>query len=367
MFEGERENLSFDSNYIREFLDNIYLVNHLHFCGGEVSLYINIMQEVLEIFKEKSVPINYIRVNSNILNRSEKFANFMNCIGKYSMHPENVKLIISKDKFHFDCMQEMGIDSHLYEKNKQWYRERFGENIIFSENSGSQWRVILEGNAKNLAMDKLKGVYVRQFNLNNFKVKPIFVKDIVDKKHKIKNALEVIMLSAEGYIFTNGDFSYETQRNNNHELSLGHIYEDSLKNLIKKWNRFCNYDKNNELYLIENKQLGIYGFISDSFKIQDLIKKAVYSGDEEELIKQKNEAKKLFEKYKMELDSYIESQKQYKENIENKIIFNACIIIQNTIQLADILLNIPNGFWRKIGMKLYESQKNNQVYKKSKG
>ena len=39
---------------------------------------------------------------------------------------------------------------------------------------------------KNLAMDKLKGVYVRQFNLNNFKVKPIFVKDIVDKKHKIK-------------------------------------------------------------------------------------------------------------------------------------------------------------------------------------
>ena len=69
----------------------------------------------------------------------------------------------------------------------------------------------------------------------------------------------------------------------------------------------------------------------------------------------------------MELDSYIESQKQYKENIENNIIFNACIIIQNTIQLADILLNIPNGFWRKIGMKLYESQKNNQVYKKSKG
>lgn len=52
-FKGKREKLAFNPKYIDKFLDNIYLVNHLYFCGGEASLYIDEMQQILEIFKEK--------------------------------------------------------------------------------------------------------------------------------------------------------------------------------------------------------------------------------------------------------------------------------------------------------------------------
>lgn len=117
-YKGEREKLSCRPEYIDKFLDNIYLINHLYFCGGEASLYIDEMVQILEVFKQRKVPINYLRVNSNILIKSEKFVDFLNQLGEYSVHPKDVKLLISKDKFHLENMDKMGMKVIDMQKGK---------------------------------------------------------------------------------------------------------------------------------------------------------------------------------------------------------------------------------------------------------
>lgn len=347
-YKGEREKMACKPEYIDKFLDNIYLVNHLYFCGGEASLYIDEMRQILEIFKKKDVPINHIRVNSNLLVRCEKFVDFMNSIGEYSTHPEKVKLLISKDRFHLDNMREMGIDTNKYEETKQWYRERLLDNIVYSENTNSQWRLALEGRAVDIPKEELSGFLLDITDYD--KMKKTFIEDeeIIDKKLKMKNAFERVMVSSEGYIFFNDNLSYENQRKSNHELSIGHVYTDTLENLIMEWNKHCD---NKESYT-DIVQGGLYQCVSESLKLIDKARELVYSNNDEGLRKLKNEAEKQNELYKKELNHFIDRGNEY--NINNSIILNALAAVTSASSLIDLLLNIPNGFWRKMGMKVFD-------------
>ena len=167
-FKGERERLAFNPDYIDKFLDNIYLVNHLYFCGGEATFYIDEMVQILEIFKSKNVPINQLKVNSNILVKSEKFVEFLNNAKIYTIQPK-IELIISNDKFHLENMVKMGIDDNKYKENKNWYKKELKDNIVLNENSGSNLRLTLEGRAASIPQTELFDLTTEKINYDKMK------------------------------------------------------------------------------------------------------------------------------------------------------------------------------------------------------
>lgn len=361
--KGEREKLAIKPEYIDKFLDNIYFVNHLYFCGGESVFYINEMKEILEIFKKKNILINYVRVHSNILIKSEKFISFLNEIGQYSKHPEEVKLMISKDKFHLKNMEDMGISYKQYEETKQWYRNRLTNNIILRENSDPEWRLLLEGKAKNLPKDKLKNYRISEINYMAYKNTLVFPETITneDKGNTMENALSEIAVSSEGYIYTTFDLSYEMERYNNYELSLGYVGCDTLENMMNKWNDKITIPNKEQIKVVLND--GISTYIKKTLGLEDKIREAVYSGDEKSLLKIKNEAEQMLEDYKKDLNYDIEN-KEYQ--IRNSMIVASFMSISTILKMTNILLDIPNGFFRKLGMKVIDSQKEKGKYENAK-
>ena len=337
-FKGERENMAIKPQYVEKLLENLSLVNILYFCGGESSLYINEMIEILEIFKKMNVPVNYIRVNSNILIKSEKFVNFLNNIDKYLTYSE-VKLLISKDKFHLENMEKMGINVAKYEETKAWYREKLHDNIVFSENSETEWKLYLEGNARTLPKEELHNYLIKEANYTVLKNVFFDEKDIKSEDTKnilLKNCLVNIEISAEGYLFFS-QFSYDRQRLNNYELSLGNVCDDTLENLIKKWNdnvvplpATTQYEK--------TSQIGIYKYINGALAIKKQVSKAVYSNDDDKFFKLKRQFDKLCENYKHDLKF------KQKYDCENDMLKWTDNTINTVKQMFDLLSDVPNGF-----------------------
>lgn len=346
--KGEREKLAIRPEYFNTFLDNITIVNILDFIGGESVFYIKEMRKILEIFKKKNVSINYVRVHSNILIRSEEFVSFMNEIGLYSNHPENVKLFISKDKFHLKNMEEMGINIERYEETKEWYRSRLSDNIILRENNDPEWRLLLEGRAKDIPKELLRNYLTDEFDYAAYKNTPIII-DTVTNEEKgtiLENAFKNLVVSAEGYLFTTYDFSYDTERHNNHELSLGFVEDETLENMIIKWNNRINEKNEKPILSIVNE--GFRRYITNSKLFEDEIRKAVYSEDEEALLKIKSNVEKEIESFKKDLDFDIENRNY---DVENNMMLHSLMAISTTLKLIDTLLDIPNGIFRKLGMK----------------
>jgi hypothetical protein len=357
-FKGERENMAIKPQYVEKLLENLSLVNILYFCGGESSLYINEMIEILEIFKKMNVPVNYIRVNSNILIKSEKFVNFLNNIDKYSTYSE-VKLLISKDKFHLENMEKMGINVAKYEETKAWYREKLHDNIVFSENSETEWKLYLEGNARTLPKEELHNYLIKEANYTVLKNVFFDEKDIKSEDTKnilLKNCLVNIEISAEGYLFFS-QFSYDRQRLNNYELSLGNVCDDTLENLIKKWNdnvvplpATTQYEK--------TSQIGIYKYINGALAIKKQVSKAVYSNDDDKFFKLKRQFDKLCENYKHDLKF------KQKYDCENDMLKWTDNTINTVKQMFDLLSDVPNGFVRRLEMRVidyYGNKSNNEI------
>lgn len=355
--KGNREKIACKPEYVDKFLDNISVVNHLYFCGGESSFYIDEMIEILEVFKRKKVQLNYIRVHSNILSRNKKFIDFMNSVGSYSNNPNDVKLFISKDRYHLENMRDMGIDIQSYEETKQWYRDNLIDNIILRENADPEWRILLEGNAKNLPIEELKTVTITQFDYEACKNIPLVPKTIKENSKDVilENSFENMTLSAEGYLYPTYDYSYDTQRKNNYELSIGHVANDSLEHMLEVWNKriLDSYTKNPTI-IVQN---GLYDIVKESTSLNDKVREVVNHYDNDGLLKLKIEAEELMEKYKKELDDYTNNT---DFEVENSMMFHAFLSVSTTLSLIKTLLEIPNGFWRKMGMFVVD---NNQLFK----
>lgn len=350
-YKGKREKLSCRPEFVDKFLDNISMVHHLYFCGGESSFYIDEMKQILEIFRRKNIPLNHIRVNSNILVRSEKFVDFLKMVGDYATNPE-VKLLISKDRFHLENMEKMGIDYKQYEETKKWYMDRLPETIIFRENNNPEEIILIEGNAKELSEMELVAVRSEKINIDGHKNRYIESETIEEDNIVMNDAFEKMQLSAEGYIFIDSNYSYETQRINNHELSLGHVENDSLENMIEKWNKNVDTNKDIPLYIVEN--LGFDEYIRNFIEMSDMVRDAVNSYDNEKLLSLKEEATELMERYKSDLNINMERSGKY--HTQNSKLANALVAVSNTLTMINTLLDIPNGFWRKMGMKVIDFQ-----------
>lgn len=346
--KGEREKLAFNPKYIDKFLDNISMVNHLYFCGGEASFYIDEMEQILEIFKKKNVPLNYIRVNSNILIRNDKFVDFMNRVGDYSNHPENVKLLISKDHYHLENMRDMGISIEWYEETKQWYKDRLINSVILRENSDPEWRLLLEGKAKNIPLEELKYERLTTIDYDLCKKVTFIPETIKSEGIVLENAFENMTLSAEGYIYFTYDFSYETERQNNYELSIGRTEKDTLENLLYNWNK--NADENYTVYSVVESEIqqGMIGYVRQFTDIEKRIEDAVYSNDNEGLLKIKEEIENVSNKFKKELNKYCEIK---NFEIKNDVLWSAFISVSTASMKVNTLLEYPNGFMRKLAMK----------------
>lgn len=84
------------------------------------------------------------------------------------------------------------------------------------------------------------------------------------------------------------------------------------------------------------------------------IKEVVTNEDEKGLLKLKDEAQNLLEIYKTELDCIIQNNKPEKYN-GNVLISATFVAVNNIIQMIDLLLESPNGFFRKMSFYVIES------------
>lgn len=242
-------------------------------------------------------------------------------------------------------MESMGIDVKQYEENKQWYKNKLLNNVIIRENDVAQYYLSLEGNAITLSPKETRGLVLSRIDYNKYKTIPILDELIIDREYEMKNAFEKMMLSAEGYIYQYTNFSYKTQKSNNYDLSLGNVYEDTLENLINKWNNHCDFNNKNLTYIAE-EEIKIKKIFNEASNMQKKIKEVVTNEDEKGLLKLKDEAQNLLEIYKTELDCIIQNNKPEKYN-GNVLISATFVAVNNIIQMIDLLLESPNGFFAK--------------------
>ena len=166
------------------------------------------------------------------------------------------------------------------------------------------------------------------------------------KGYKMNNAFEWLMVSAEGYIFFDVNISFKTQRKNNYELSLGHVYADTLENHIKNWNKHC---ENTETYVEMVQINGFYRYQTRCAEITEEIKKAVDTNNDEGLLDLREELEDLRDSYKEELTIFTHDE-NFVDNYA--IIYQVLNQIFGNLDLIDGLLKFPNGFFRKMALTI---------------
>lgn len=329
------------------FAKNFSLINHLYFSGGESSLYIDLMEEILDLLKENGVQINFVRVNSNIFIRNQKFVDFMNKIGTYSNYPEEVKLLVSKDRFHTENMEKMGLAKNHYEKNLNWYRSKLNDNIIIRENGSANTWLTLQGRAKNLSIEELKkeNYFLTKDDVEAMKNNPIFPKMIKDRVD-MEDCFEQLFLSSEGYIYKY-DISYELQRMNEHELSIGHVEDGSLESLLKRWNDRTGMNEVKKVVKI--LECG-FDFKERLVSITNDVISAVYDEDEDKLLKCKDRIDEIMKEYEEKVSRQIELDRKRSYKTKRPEMGDAIVEIVAIQKLVETLLSFDSWFLRKFSL-----------------
>lgn len=133
---GGSINKNIDPEIVKRFLSEVEYIDKLCLIGGEISLDLDILENVIDVIISSGVQIRTVRFATNALLRNERFVSLWNKINDYTLEPENGKWRISQDIFHFwdvktddSGKEELVINEKRrkrIEENTEWYQKRIG-------------------------------------------------------------------------------------------------------------------------------------------------------------------------------------------------------------------------------------------------
>jgi organic radical activating enzyme len=204
---GEAENIDIDLKYVEEIFSKIDGVNILTFTGGEPSLVVPKMVQILQIAKDEGIKINNFYIATNGTNSSDKFIKFLMDMYLYCINNEITQVDISNDCYHdIDEIEEnrkklqcLSFVSNKFKRDGYDYFERHIGSLLIKEGNNEG------GEGRELKELKEQEIYIEDYD-DNYEI-------LIEGD---------IYLNCLGFIIKGCDFSYVSQ--NKPENIFCHVY-----------------------------------------------------------------------------------------------------------------------------------------------
>lgn len=210
---GQRTSKNMSKEVINE-LGQIDLVGNLTICGGEPTLAISTLEEIINYIIENKINLSSFTITINGTNYSEELLRLLDHLDDYipkSSYRTNALLGISLDQYHYQEVKRLGIKEQYIENLK-----RYQENDHFFGYREIDNKLFREGRATSLK-DALT-VPLRPW--------PIIY---ADNRHKdIMLAGPLVTINTDG-IVTECDASIPNQRT---KYNYGNILEEDIRDII---------------------------------------------------------------------------------------------------------------------------------------
>ena len=143
---GCKNNISMSNNVIESTLDQIYSIGNLAINGGEPTLVLDILENIITYIIENHILLDLFTITINGTIYSEKLLQLLDEISNYiDKNTINAFFAISLDQYHLDEITKLGIQKEFdenfrkYQESKYYYGYRKSTKKLFRE-----------GNATNL-------------------------------------------------------------------------------------------------------------------------------------------------------------------------------------------------------------------------
>ncbi len=254
--KGESQNVRMSDEVMDALLDNVFFIDEITITGGEPLLYIERMRTLLNKCKARNIKVNYFNVISNCTIRSEEMVSLLNDWIDYCTFGDKNELTISTDKYHELYLHGGIFNGKIYDAkasfstnvkaNVEWYRKHLKPCVIQfngSYNLDYSISIFNEGRVREWSKDRKKHyALIQECSRVKTLDMQIPVNELCEGETNVcgygcvHNCVRnIIYLNPYGKLFTDSFSSFELQ-DTCEDVCVGSILEDSIYNLIKKWN-----------------------------------------------------------------------------------------------------------------------------------
>lgn len=219
---GDVMDIDMPESMIPYIFKNVTNINSITFTGGEPSLNINLIRRTLEYCKKNSIYVGYVWLATNGLQNHRELIHVMDnwldyclfCTGYADMDPVSKWMDISEYKSEYSFGLACSIDEFHPSINKNDY-EAF-RSLLYYDNCKEGSFYSKTGHKQIIQTGKAYDNGLPGFKPTDFMEKGFSVDD---------NLVEVVYISATGYIYNNCDYSY---RNMDDCQAGNSIYEQTI-------------------------------------------------------------------------------------------------------------------------------------------
>lgn len=262
---GDAPELTIKPEYIDAILENVYEIDDLLLAGGEITLYLDEVELVLEKIIKAKIKINYICFVTNGVIKSKRLVKLFEQFRQITTFPQKAGIRVSIDEFHLEQSGKTEKDMNDIIK---WYQERVGG--IVEANRLENSYVLLEGRAKesfNYIVDNYKNVAMYR-RIKCIQNRVIFNPLCKGKENVcgygcVKNCFtSQLCLASDGYLYVHHEGTYDLDDRSN--AALCHIMDKSIYDAVTNWNNDCQDTATVPFVRIKSDSVGFRSFLMNS-------------------------------------------------------------------------------------------------------
>lgn len=272
-----KQHTELDLKCIEKIISEIYGIVTLGFIGYETTLYIDKMKKIFDLLIQNNIRINMIKVNTNGKIFSQELVDFLRYSKDYVVYPQQSRLLISYDNFHF---QNDNDKSDIIVNTEKYQKELAGICYVgkieeLDSKLGLIDGLMLTGRAKQLTKEETQDIpkiYTYATNIE----KRLFIKpkcDGVENMCKningdcVRNCIDTpLILTPNGYLFvSNSVNAFNALAEDNYNNSIGNILNNSFRTIIN--NTPHKKEQPNNLIIIKNAKDPLWKMEYRLFKV----------------------------------------------------------------------------------------------------
>lgn len=143
---GCKNNVSMSDSVIESTLNQIYSIGNLAINGGEPTLVLDILENIITYIIENHILIDMFTITINGTIYSEKLLKLLDEISNYiDEHTINAFFAISLDQYHLDEITKLGIKKEFFDNFRKYQESKY-----YYGYRKSTKKLFREGNATNL-------------------------------------------------------------------------------------------------------------------------------------------------------------------------------------------------------------------------
>ena len=217
---GKKTNHSISNQVLDVLFDNLYGVHTLSLCGGEITLAIKELEEVVNRIFTYHLPIEYFTTTINGTIYSEEMLRLFQEMNQYiGKKKSRAYFAISFDSYHIEEIKRLGLENQFYDNLRKYQESPYFYMYRFQHRNSKLFR---EGNAEN---------FDEKYTTSLEKI-PYCITYSKNRKFDVENGLcnigPLVCISVDG-IVTECDSSNLHQKN---KYNYGNILDSSLEEII---------------------------------------------------------------------------------------------------------------------------------------